>query len=285
MSLLDGVPSVREIVAFAQALSLPPAALTDSNALYGAMEFASECRQAGIASILGAELTLARGLAIVFLAQNMQGYGNLCRLITRLQAAPDREAALARGLSLNDLARHADGLIALSGGRCGPLDACLREGNPAQAESITQELVGLFGQNQFFAELQIIEEGDEQKARVLQSLADRLNVRTVATHDIHYLLPADAQLYRVLTAMRKNSRLADLPTLPDLSFPSENEMRRKFAEFPAALDHTDWIANQCRFEFPSASGAFHRLTCRRAARRVKRCGHSLWPAHHSDTVR
>ena len=73
MSLLDGVPSVREIVAFAQALSLPAAALTDSNALYGAMEFASECRQAGIASILGAELTLARGLAIVLLAQNMMG--------------------------------------------------------------------------------------------------------------------------------------------------------------------------------------------------------------------
>lgn len=258
-SLLDGVPSIPEIVTFAQAANLPALALTDSNALYGAMEFVSECRGAGITPILGAELNLAGGHSIILLAQNMQGYGNLCRLITRLQAAPDRQAALARGLALTDLALHTDGLVALSGGWRGPLDAHLRQGDIAQAESLAQGFVDLFGQDRFFVELQIIEDGDSEKARVLQALADQLHLRTVATHDIHYLSPADALRYRVLTAMRKNTRIADLPALPDLSFPSEEEMRRRFAKFPAALDATEWMAEQCRFEFPLGQWHFPSL--------------------------
>src|SRR5512137_2967641 len=165
-SLLDGVPSVGEVVDFARAADLPAIALTDTNALYGAMEFVSSCRQAGLAPILGAELTLAGGAALpsasslVMLAQNMQGYGNLCRLISRLQAAPKREATLARGLSLADLAGHAEGLIVLSGGHAGPLDACLRAQNPAQAESTARELAGLFGRDRFCIELQIVQAGD-----------------------------------------------------------------------------------------------------------------------------
>ncbi len=258
-SLLDGVPSVREITEFAQAAKLPALALVDSNALYGVMAFVSECRKVGITPILGAELNLTGGHPIVLLAQNMQGYGNLCRLITRLQAAPDREAALARGLALADLAQHTDGLVALSGGWRGPLDAYLRQNDLAQAEALARELVNLFGHERFVVELQILHEADLDQAHALQSLARRLLLRTVATHDIHYLVPSDAPRYRVLTAMRKNTRLADLPALPDLSFPSAEEMQRKFAEFPTALETTEQIADECRVEFPLSQWRFPSL--------------------------
>ena len=224
---MDGIPSVQEIVDLAESRRLPAIALTDTNALYGAMEFISGCRKAGIAPIIGAELALAGGHSIVLLAQSLQGYSGLCQLITRLQAAPDREASLAHGLSMADLAQHTEGLIALSGGRSGPLDACLRDprlhgDGTAQAESVAQELVNLFGQDRFFIELQIVEEGDAEKAAALQSLADRLHLRTVATHDIHYLAPADAPHYQVLTAMRKGRHLKDLAQLADLSYPLED---------------------------------------------------------------
>ena len=136
------------------------------------MEFISDCRKAGIAPILGTELTLTGGHSIVLLAQNMRGYANLCCLITRLQAAPDREASPARGLSLADLSQHTEGLIALSGGRSGPLDASLRERDAPRTEHIARELVSLFGRDRFLVELQIIQEGDSDKAGTLQSLAD-----------------------------------------------------------------------------------------------------------------
>ncbi|HET7090534.1 MAG TPA: PHP domain-containing protein, partial [Anaerolineae bacterium] len=249
-SLLDGVPSVRESVDFVQALGLPAFALTDTNALYGAVEFASRCRDAGIRPIIGAELTVAGGHSVVFLAQDREGYANLCHLVTRLQAAPDREASLARGLALSDLDGHTHGLIALSGGCAGLLDAALREGDGQRAESLVQDFTNLFGRDRFFVELQIIEAGDGAKAAVLHSLAGRMGVRTVATHDIRYLSPGDAPRYRVLAAMRQSQSLKDLPSMPDLSFPVPEDMQRRFRDFPTALDNTNLVAEMCRFDLP-----------------------------------
>jgi len=257
-SLLDGVASIPDLVSFAHSANLPALALTDSNALYGAMNFVSECRQAGIPPLLGAELNFGKS-AIILLARNLRGYGNLCRLITRLQAVADRDAALTRGLDLGDLASHTDGLVALSGGWRGPLDALVRQDDLGQAESLARAFTNLFGRDRFFIELQIIQQDDLRVAQALQALANRLQIDTVATHDIHYLSPDDAPRYRVLTAMRHNTRLADLPTLPDLAFPSEQKMRDTFAEFPAALETTQAIAEQCRFEFPLGQWRFPAL--------------------------
>jgi DNA polymerase-3 subunit alpha len=115
-SLLAGVPSIAEIVAQAQQLNLSTLALTDTNALYGALEFIQRCRAAQMQPLLGVDFTFETQHSLTLLAQNMLGYGNLCRLVTRLQAAPGREAALERGLSLIDLADCASGLIVLSDG-------------------------------------------------------------------------------------------------------------------------------------------------------------------------
>lgn len=249
-SLLDGVPSVAEIVAFARSLDLPALALTDTNALYGAPEFASTCHEAGLRSIFGATLSFDGGHSLGLLAQNAKGYANLCALITRLQAAPNREASLERGLTLHDLAAHADGLIALSGGHDGPIDLALRDGNPAQAENIAHKLRDVFGADNFFVELQLLDARDAAKAIALQRLAAQIAVQTVATHDIRYLSPADAARYRVLSAMRQGKLLKDLPPLPDLSFPSLDEMQRRFHDFPSALGNTQRVADRCQFELP-----------------------------------
>jgi DNA polymerase III alpha subunit len=115
-SLLAGVPSLEEIVADAQRRQLPALALTDVNALYGAIEFVQRCRAAQIQPILGVDFTLEVDHSLTLLAQSMLGYANLCRLVTRLQADADREATLARGLALTDLDDHSSGLIALSDG-------------------------------------------------------------------------------------------------------------------------------------------------------------------------
>jgi len=242
-------------VGFAKTLNLPALALTDINALYGTVEFALACREAEVRPIIGTELSITGGHSIILLAQSRKGYANLCRLVTRLQAAPDREASLARGLSLADLAAHGDGLIALSGGHKGPLDAALRDGDTQHADHVAREFVALFGRDRFFVELQLVEEDDATKAAALQALAERMGVGTVATHDIRYLSPGDAQRYHVLAAMRYGKRLKDLPPLPDLSFPSPEAMQRRFRDFPGALDNTNLVAEQCRFDLPL--GEFH----------------------------
>ena len=83
-SLLAGVPSIEEIVTHAQEAQLPALALADVNALYGAIEFVQRCRAAQVQPILGVDFTLEAGCSLTLLAQNMNGYANLCRLVTRL---------------------------------------------------------------------------------------------------------------------------------------------------------------------------------------------------------
>jgi DNA-directed DNA polymerase III PolC len=225
-SLLAGVPSLEELVAHAQQLHLPALALTDSNGLYGAIEFVQRCRAAQVQPLLGVDFAFESEHSLTLLAQDMTGYANLCRLITRLQADADREAAVARGLSLIDLADHSSGLIALSDGH--------------QAA----HLIDLFTPDRFF--LTLDGAADAERA----TLAEQLGVPIIAAPDVRYLSPDDAQRYRVLTAMRTAQQLSDLPELPDYRFPPEDEFRQRFAPYPQALTNTQIIADRCRFDFP-----------------------------------
>ncbi|HSQ03088.1 MAG TPA: PHP domain-containing protein, partial [Burkholderiales bacterium] len=234
-SLLAGVPSIEEIVTHAQAAQLPALALADSNALYGAIEFVQRCRAAQLQPILGVDFTFEAAYSLTLLAQNMNGYANLCRLVTRLQAAADREAALARGLSLTDLADHTSGVIALSNGQS------------------AARLIDLFTPEQFFLAL----DGAADAERIV--LAEQLGVPVVAAPDIRYLAAADAQRFRVLAAMRTGQPLSALPDRPEYAFPSEDDLCRRFAAYPQALANTQLIAERCRFEFPLGQYRFPTL--------------------------
>ncbi|HDP88372.1 MAG TPA: DNA polymerase III subunit alpha [Thioalkalivibrio sp.] len=231
-SLLDGVPSIPELLDFARESGLPALALTDANALYGAVDFVVRCRKADIQPIVGVELSLEEDRSAILLAQNQRGYGNLCRLVTLLQARPDRETALARGIPLADLADHTGDLIALADG------------------DTAETLADLFDRDCLFVEI-----GDPAQFSNAQAQAQRLGLPIVATHPTHYLHPDDARRYRVLRAMREGVRLGDLPAPPDLAFPSQESVQRRFAEFPEALANTARIADACRFDLPL--GKFH----------------------------
>jgi len=111
-SLLDGVSSPEALVLQAVELGMPSLALTDHNALYGAVPFVEAATSHGIRPILGAEITLEDGHHLTLLVENGQGWRNLCALISQAQAnAPKGQATL----SWSVLAGRTDGLIALSG--------------------------------------------------------------------------------------------------------------------------------------------------------------------------
>src|SRR4029078_3337660 len=81
-SFLDGASLPEEMIGRAADLGYRALAITDHDGLYGAMEFARAARAAGIAPITGAELTLTDGSHLTLLAETVEGYSNLCRLIT-----------------------------------------------------------------------------------------------------------------------------------------------------------------------------------------------------------
>ena len=186
-SLLDGVASPEDLVAQAAAWGMGALALTDHNGLYGAVRFVTAAKEAGIKPILGAEVTLEGGSHLTLLAENHQGYANLCRLLTLARRdQPKGTSILAR----RDLAAHSDGLIGLSGCQRGEIPVLLAEGRPEQGMETAQGYARLFGQERFFVEIQRhYQPGETRQLGQLMALADRTGLQLVATGDVHYVHP------------------------------------------------------------------------------------------------
>lgn len=252
-SLLDGVPSPEALVDQAARYGMPALALTDHDALYGAPRFARAAAQAGLKPIFGAELTLVNGGGhLTLLAENDQGYANLCHLITL--ARRDQAKGYA-ALPWRRLADHAAGLIALSGCRRGELARALLARDAEQARQVAERYAAIFGPRNFFLELQChYEEGDRRLNAGLSALAHRLGLGLVATGNSHYLTRADAPLHDVLSCIRHRVPLERAGHLlrpnDEYYFRHPDEMRALCAAWPEALRATLEIAERCQAHLP-----------------------------------
>lgn len=230
-------------------------ALTDTCALYGMPEFIRLCRKNDIRPIIGAEVIYAGGYELQLLVTSKVGYENLCALITSIQGREDRSDALARGVSRELLSRYAPGLLLLTGGINGPVDTLLRRGEPSQAESVLDDLTAIFGRERIFVSLEIRTEEDIGCARTIDTLAESRGLTAIATHDIHYLAPQDADKLRALRAMGTLTTIQELPQPIGLHFPDEAEMRNKFGWNQGALDAAAHVADMC--DYVPQLGTYH----------------------------
>ena len=250
-SLLDGASFPEDLVARAAALGMSALALTDHDALYGAMRFVHAAKAQGIQPILGAELTLTDGSHLTLLVENETGWHNLCYLISRgRRNAPQSESALA----LTELAGYTNGLIALSGCRKGAIAAALQQHERSEtALAIARHYQELFGEGQFFIELQRhFLPGEERLISRLTALASYLHLPLVATNNVHYALPDGHRLQDVLVCIRHLTTLDESLALrrPNSEYylKSPAQMADLFPGYPQALENTLLIAERCRFE-------------------------------------
>jgi error-prone DNA polymerase len=251
-SLLDGVCSPEALVEQAAATGMPALALTDHDALYGAVRFALAAREAGIKPILGAEMTLAGdafedGSHLTLLVETARGYANLCRLITL--ARRGQEKGVAR-LARRHLAEHTEGLIALSGCQRGEIPRLLAAGQFERAMEVARGYARLFGPERFFVELQRHRlRGDNRLLAQLVVLATRAGLDTVATGNAHYLHPHQREIHDVLTCIRHHTTLEDAGDLlrpnDEYVLRSPGEMATLFADARLALENSLRIAGRC----------------------------------------
>ena len=201
-SLLEGALTVEKLAALARADGAPALALTDTNNLFGALEFSEALAKAGVQPIIGMTLSLTFAGApasplpggdhhrkradgrIALLAKDAQGYANLMHLSTEAYFAASETGETVT--SIADLAARAEGLIALSGGVEGPIDRSLADGNAELARARAEELKRIFG-DRFYIELQ--RHGLTQERTVeprLLSLAYDLDIPIVATNEPYF---------------------------------------------------------------------------------------------------
>ena len=249
-SLLDGASSPRELVARAAALGLSTLALTDHDAVYGAVEFATAAREVGIRPIHGAELTLHDGSHLTLLVKNENGWGNLCTLITKARAnAPKGDALLPEGA----LTEHTDGLIALSGCRRGGIAQAIIHHRRHEALRLACHYRDLFGADNFFLELQHHSlPVDAWLNQRLHLLGGYLGIGCVVTNNVHYATRDGRRLQDVLVCIRNLTTLDESERLrrpnSEYCLKSAETMHTLFADYPDALANTQHIADRCTFE-------------------------------------
>ncbi len=258
-SLLEGALTIAGLAKLAAADAQPALALTDTNNLFGALEFSEKLAGLGIQPIAGVQLSVAFGdreangrslnrrlPAIVLLAATEVGYENLMRLTS--MASLDVRADEPSHVRASDLVRHADGIIALTGGPGGPVDEMLCEGRPELAARRLSLLQGAFG-DRLYVEVQ--RHGLEDEIRTepdLLRLAYKAGLPLVATNEPYFAKAEDYDAHDALLAIA-DGRLVSSDDRRRLTtehrFKTRDEMAALFADLPEALQSTVEIAMRC----------------------------------------
>jgi len=251
-SLLDGASSPEALARRAQELGYPALALTDHNGLYGIVRFWQAARELGLKPLAGAEICLEDGSHLTLLAEGRPGYANLCRLISAGQLAGQKHQPR---LTIDLLARHAAGLVCLSGCRQGAVAVALLAGDEAEARRAAGSLRALFGPGGFWIELQRHHlPADARLAASLVSLAQGLGVGVVATNNVHYAERSGQPLHDLLSCIGRRTTLPEALAGGALHPNSERflkpfaEMAALFADLPQALANTLSIAERCQVD-------------------------------------
>ena len=252
-----GVARPEELVGAAAEMGMPSLALTDRDGLYGIPRFLEAAGTAGILPIVGVEVSTAEG-HIVLLAESMEGYRSLCRLITQYRtSSEDRRRPVC---PLSAVVEHTEGVICLTGAvPFGLLPRLVLNDRRKEAIGVLRSLSEAFGEGRLYVELT-----DDQTAAGRRNVAKvaafarDARVPTVATGEVAYLSPADHRLHEVLVASANLTALPGPEYRPTdrLHLRSAKEMRRLFAGYPEALANAAGLAGRCAGTV-NLSGAVH----------------------------
>lgn len=261
-SLLDGALRIEQMVKTAKQWGMPALAITDHGNMFGAIEFYQKVQKAGIKPIIGCEVYVAIedrlkrqaawGIAdgathLTLLARNDLGYQNLMKLVSKgylegFYYHPRVDKELLR--------EYHEGLIALSGCIKGEIARLILNENIEKAQQAVREYNDIFGQGNFYLELQRHGIEEEEKAvQCLLKFSQELDVPVVATNDCHYLNREDAPAHDVLLCIQTGKTLEDKNRMrfqtDQVYFKSPEEMEELFADVPQALQSTLEIADRC----------------------------------------
>lgn len=279
-SLLKGTASVEELAARAAAEGMSHLALTDYQAMYGAVAFARACRRRDVQAITGMMVRVTppeefigsiQSAHVVLLAKNREGYRNLCRISSWLQGNAQRESKLQRGLSWDLLSAHTNGLLCIDAGRFGTLCQLIQQDREREAVRFLSRLGGLWHEEACLG-IEIHKTGDSELAQHMAALGQRFGLRVVALQPVYCLEPDDGDVLRLLAAMESNCTIEEvkMEALPDggssdvdVHWLSMAEIAERFRSLPQALAETARIAALCEEALPG--------------------GEPIWPALKLDT--
>lgn len=274
-SLLDGAIRLKDLIAQAKEWDIPAICQTDHGNMFGAIDFYTQCKNAGIKPILGSEIYFTAGSRhdrisprrsktvgsqdgeessrqihhLILLCKNNTGYQNLCKLLSKAYLEgfyykPRADFAL--------LEEYSEGLICTTACLKGEVGYNFFTDQDDRANKAITKLSNLF-KDDFYLEIQ--ENGLPEQKIVNEKViayAKENNIQLVATNDCHYMTPEDATAQEVLLCVQTGKTFADenrmKMTSREFYFKPPEKMREQFAHIPEACDNTLRIADKCNVE-------------------------------------
>jgi error-prone DNA polymerase len=278
-SFLEGASQPEELVKRALELQMPAIALLDRNGVYGSARFHTSAKRNNIHAHVGAEIAIssfgprlipptwlphqhvAEPARVPLLCESRVGYQNLCQLITQFKM---REKTKGEGAATSDdLQQYASGLICLTGGDEGPLAAALVNGGEEAGRKIVEKLVGIFGRENVYVELQRHQEREEEwRNQAAIRIARSLNLPVLATNGVRYATAYDREILDLFTAIRHHIELDHTGRL--LAVNSQRhvrparEMAALFRDIPYAIENTAELSSRLKFELDDLGYEFPR---------------------------
>ncbi|MBR0458258.1 MAG: DNA polymerase III subunit alpha, partial [Victivallales bacterium] len=270
-SLLDGTTKCKDIAKTCKEMGMTACAVTDHGNMSATMEFIEVMEKEGLKPIIGCEFYVApgnyldknsnashaQGYHLVCLAENYEGYINMCHL---------NEEAWLKGyyykprVDKDLLRKYHKGVIALSACLAGEVAAKFLIGADEQAEQAIDEYREIFGPDNYFLELQ--DHGLPEDKIVIPKIIDaahRKGIPLVCTNDSHYLKREHAEAHEVFLCIGTQTTMLDenrfkFPGGPEYYFKSPEEMAALFPQCPEALENTVKIAERCHIHIPTVEG-------------------------------
>ncbi|WP_078719524.1 MULTISPECIES: DNA polymerase III subunit alpha [unclassified Bartonella] len=266
-SLLEGALKIKQIIQHAISDHMPAIAITDTNNLFGALEFSQYCFADGIQPIIGCQLAIDFGdencnsslaklrhpsdySSIVLFAASETGYAHLVRLVSR--AYLDKNDTDLPHIKANLLLTHHEGIIALTGGRSGPINSALAEDRKERAVERLTYLKKIFG-DRLYVELQRHGSYDKKVEAALVELAYNYEIPLVATNEAFFLNKEGYAAHDALMAVAEGQVVSNPDrkrVTPDHYLKSQDEMISLFSDLPEALENSVEIALRCHAYAP-----------------------------------
>lgn len=262
-SLLDGFATIEDTIKKAKEDGMDAVAITDHGVMFGVVEFYKVALNYGIKPIIGCEVYVSyrtrfdkenidkRSYHLILLAENNTGYQNLIKLVS---------LGFVEGyyykprVDIDLLKSYSEGIIALSACLAGEVQQSLLNNNYEEAKKVACRYREIFGEDNFFLELQ--NHGIEEQLKVnhlLRRLSLDTGIPLVATNDVHYVNRSDSKNHDILLCIQTGKTLDDKDRMEfktdQFYFKTREEMYQLFSKDEDALLNTWKISQRCNVSF------------------------------------
>lgn len=253
-SLAEGALKVSKIIKLCEEYSMPAIAVTDTNNLFGAMDFSTACKDHGIKPIIGVQLNVQHPVkndvptSVLLYAKNHDGYQNLIQMVSAVYLDSANETYPE--LKLDTLAKYSENIIIATGGIYGSFGTFLKQNNLDDAKAYLQFLQQYFNGRIY---IEISRHNNEIENKIEEdaiSLAYDFNLPLLATNNVCFSQADDFNAHDALICISQGCTIYDSERIfssPEFYFKTQQKMVDLFSDIPEAIENSVNLAMRCSF--------------------------------------